>query len=210
MPVNEKQTQGEILYQRDLYKAGGITQWYWDYKDNKILSKIPKDTKKIVDFGCGEGILLEKIEKYFPSTYTLGIDVIPENIKICEENGLNVLLTEVGKPTPISSGSIDVVLLIEVIEHLEDPITVLNEVYRILKSGGILIILFPNDRAFAIYRLALLKIKELKYDPGHVCQYTFSKIEKLIEPDFKIIEKCAIPFGMFSISVHGLMVCRKE
>jgi len=38
MPVNEKQSSGEVLYQRQQYQIQGLSHWYWDYKDDCILS----------------------------------------------------------------------------------------------------------------------------------------------------------------------------
>ncbi len=61
MPVNEKQTSGEVLYQRIQYVKPGISRTYWYYKDNRIISMIGEDDQRIVDMGCGEGILLEKL-----------------------------------------------------------------------------------------------------------------------------------------------------
>lgn len=85
MPVNEKQTQGEILYQRQIYEKGGLSRFYWDYKDGIILRNITPQDKLILDIGCGEGILLEKINKLAPQSKVTGIDYMPENISICKK-----------------------------------------------------------------------------------------------------------------------------
>ena len=88
----------------------------------------------VVDLGCGnmpyrETILSNnKVEKYigidWPGTsyYSNKPDFIWDGITI-----------------PLENNSVDFVLLTEVMEHLDDPLAVVNEIYRILKPGGSLV-----------------------------------------------------------------------
>jgi ubiquinone/menaquinone biosynthesis C-methylase UbiE len=209
MPVNEKQINGLVLYQRNLYNAGGISKWYWDYKDKKIIQAIPPESESILDICYGEGILLEKIGKYFTNSRIKGIDFIPENIEICKHYGLDVSLGDTYK-LDISDATVETVLLIEVIEHLENPNLAIMEIYRILKPGGVLIILFPNDIMFFISRLLMLKIKELTYNPGHVKQWTHKNLRTLLSSQlFVNIKSNSFPFLLFPISLHGLIIAKK-
>jgi SAM-dependent methyltransferase len=61
----------------------------------------------------------------------------------------------------IPSGSVDCVLLLNVVEHLLDPITVLAKIHNMLKPGGILLLRHPNARLFTFapyrYTIELLK-----------------------------------------------------
>jgi 2-polyprenyl-3-methyl-5-hydroxy-6-metoxy-1,4-benzoquinol methylase len=209
MPVNEKQVTGPKLYQRELYAAGGITKWYWDYKDQRIIQSIPVKTTSILDLGCGEGILLEKLAANFPQAGIRGVDFLSENVEICRKAGLNVTQGDLYKLV-IPDNSIETVLFIEVVEHLADPELALSEIFRILKPGGSAIILFPNDFIFAVTRLLLLKIKELKYDPGHLHQWTPRQLKMLLmENGFIVQRSFSIPFLIFPISLHGLIVAQK-
>lgn len=209
MPVNEKQVAGPKLYQRDLYGAGGITKWYWDYKDRRIIRSIPVNAMSILDLGCGEGILLEKLAANYPRADIQGVDFLTENVEICRKAGLHVTQGDLYK-LDIPDNSIDAVLFIEVIEHLADPKLALSEIFRILKPGGSVVILFPNDFIFAVTRLLLLKLKELRYDPGHLHQWTPGQLKSLLpENGFTVERSFSIPFLIFPISLHGLMVAQK-
>ncbi len=209
MPINEKQKTGEKLYQRELYNNGGISKWYWDYKDGKIIQAIPEDTKSIMDLGCGEGILLEKLTNHFPNASIMGVDFIPENIEICKKIGLNAVIGDLYN-LDFPDNSWDTVLLIEVIEHLENPDSAINELFRVLKPGGTLVILFPNDFIFFVSRLLTLKFKQLTYDPGHVKQWTHFGIRNILSSKkFEKIKSISIPFLIFPLSLHGLVAAQK-
>jgi 2-polyprenyl-3-methyl-5-hydroxy-6-metoxy-1,4-benzoquinol methylase len=208
MPVNEKQTKGEVIYQRGQYNKGGITRWYWDYKDNIVLEQVA-DHGTIVDLGCGEGVLLEKLVKKFPNLNIIGIDIMLENVEICQKR---LLPARQGNlyDLDIKDGSIDVVILMEVIEHLENAPKAIKEIYRILKSNGKLIVIFPNDAFFYFARLMTFKFKEAAYNPGHTRQWTHSDINQLLlENGLKVLSARSIPFFFWPICLHGIVLAKK-
>lgn len=209
MPVNEKQTSGEVLYQRPIYERGGISRWYWDYKDNLVLRNLSASDRVIYDIGCGEGILLEKLSRLAPGAEVTGIDCMPENIAICRAHGLNARLGDLYH-LEIADASVDVVFLIEVIEHLLDHENALKEMMRVLKPGGKLVILFPHDAVFAFARFATFKFKEWRYDPGHVKRWTHRDLNATLRGlGMNPVLNRSIPFLVWGLSLHGLCVAVK-
>lgn len=197
------------LNQRKQYAKGGIGKWYWDYRDEKTLSFIGNE-KKILDVGCGEGITLEKLVKRFPDRQVIGIDYAPGNIKVCQS--LN-LPAEVGNVYDLKfkDQSIDCCLFMEVIEHLEEPLRALQEIYRILRPGGLLLLVFPNDFPFKLARLVCLRFKEAFTPSGHVKQWTPQEIKQVLsEQRFSIIKMEYLPFSFWRSSLHCLVACRKN
>ena len=126
MPVDVNLPKEGMIYQREQYLKGGIGRWYWDYRDEQVLKGID-DKKTIVDIGCGEGILMEKISQRFPDSKLLGIDPSPENVEICRRLNLNVMNGSVYE-LPLSEESADCLLFIEVIEHLENSFFILKKI----------------------------------------------------------------------------------
>jgi ubiquinone/menaquinone biosynthesis C-methylase UbiE len=208
MPVDVNLPKEGMIFQREQYQKGGIGRWYWDYRDKKILDCI-KEEKQIVDIGCGEGILMDKILQKFPEKTILGIDASSENIEICKAHNLNVYYGNVYE-LPLDNEFVDCVLFIEVIEHIYNPELAIEEIRRILKKGGKLILLFPHDSVFKLARLITFKFEEAFYNAGHVAQWTLKEIGRLLESSgFRIVSKKNIPFYLWPISLHGLVVAIK-
>ena len=199
----------ETIYQRAQYEKGGIGRYYWDFRDSAVFREIPLSAGVILDAGCGEGITLEKLVRLFYKAKVSGIDILDENIAICKKYGLPASKGNLAQ-LDLPDNSIDCCLLMEVIEHIAYPEAVLREVFRILKTGGSLITVYPNDAMFACARLATLKLREALYDPGHVRQWTPGAIKKMLdECGYRVgVTKC-VPFVFWPISLHGITVASK-
>ena len=211
MPVNcaQEGSPGEALYQREQYQKGGIAKKYWDYRDKIILENIGKDSQVILDAGCGEGITLEKICRRFGERRVSGIDIMDENIAICQQHGLPARKGDLYH-LEMPDNSVDCCVLSEVIEHLEEPEAALLEMKRILKPGGRLIIVFPNDLVFKLARIATMKFKEAFYDAGHCRQWTPGDMKKqLTETGLKVERTRNTPFFFWPMSLHCVVVSRK-
>lgn len=208
MPVRGKDHQ-ESLYQRRQYEKSGIGRLYWDYRDKVILSWIDKQDRCIADVGCGEGITLEKATRLFPEKNFIGIDRLLENLSICADHHLNIAGGDI-YGLPFSGGCFDCVLLLEVIEHLSDPSPAISEINRILKPAGKLIVIFPNDKMFKVARLMTCKFQEAFYDPDHVKQWTPGDIKIFLSRHgFRILNQQSIPFLIWHMSLHHVVVCEK-
>lgn len=208
MPVTSKSSSGYVLLQRDQYAKGGITQTYWDYRDQKALELLDNDDRVIVDLGCGEGLTLAKTIKMFPESHVSGLDILDENVDICLQHGLPVRKGDLYE-IDLTDQSVDAVTLIEVIEHLETPDRAISEIYRILKPGGKLIMVFPNDFVFKAARLGCFKFQEAFYDPGHVKQWTPATIRQFLGSLYEVYYTRCIPFYFWHTSLHCVVGARK-
>jgi SAM-dependent methyltransferase len=107
---------------------------------NELLADIPAQGKTLLDVSCKEGDVLQALA---PRGFVLrGTNFEPEGPSL---NGVPVDYgIDLLKQLPYEDASFDVVLLIEVIEHLENHRVALGELARILKPGGVLILTTPN------------------------------------------------------------------
>ncbi|MEW6682300.1 MAG: class I SAM-dependent methyltransferase [Nitrospirota bacterium] len=209
MPVDYDLPAEGMIYQRDQYAKGGVGRRYWDYRDARILRHLPR-CGLILDAGCGEGITLERLVRERGERRLLGVDRSEENRQICVRHGLPVIggsVFELG----IRSNSVDACLFLEVIEHLDHPEAALREFARVLKVGGLLLVLFPNDLVFALARLATGKWREALYDPGHVKQWTPREMRRaLAAAGFTVVAEESLPFRFWPISLHHLVVAKRR
>lgn len=117
------------------------------------LSNAPlREQLRVLDFGCGPGSLWQHLQRLGSSWEYTGLD--PSKSAISQLDliaggsprfaGAD-LLSEL--PTGLAAGSYDLVLLIEVVEHLDDTRLdeTLREIARLLKPGGLLFITTPNE-----------------------------------------------------------------
>jgi ubiquinone/menaquinone biosynthesis C-methylase UbiE len=197
------------LLQREQYGKGGIGRWYWDFRDRRTLSYIG-DEKNILDVGCGEGITLEKLLRKFPDRNIVGIDYSPEKVVACAQNQLPAKCGSAYE-LEFSDGSMDCCLFLEVVEHLLDPLKALREIHRVLRKGGLLLLIFPHDFLFKVARLACAKFQEAFAPSGHVKQWTPAEMHQILEGvGFAIQEVACLPFYFWWCSLHCLVVARRK
>ncbi|MFH1776938.1 MAG: methyltransferase domain-containing protein [Candidatus Omnitrophota bacterium] len=98
--------------------------------------------KKILDAGCGKGRFAVLIKKYFPSCEVHAVDI---SGKLLDYLPKTILKEKASiKNLPYKSETFDVVYCVEVLEHTLDPEKAINEICRVLKTGGKLIIIDKN------------------------------------------------------------------
>ena len=100
----------------------------------------------VLDAGCGRTApLLQKLVGY--GKYLIGIDVC--RLHKAEENDYLYLLKSDLQTISLKGNSVDVVISRSVLEHVENPVTVFEEINRVLKPGGYFIFLTPNFYDYA-------------------------------------------------------------
>ena len=115
---------------------------------------------KILDVGCGIGDLLSYKKNI------IGVDINPCAVSYCKNKGLDARIMKVNK-LPFNSKTFDCIVLDNVLEHIRDPLPLLDEISRVIKKHGILIIGVPG-------------IKGYSYDPDHKKYYTKTTLISLM------------------------------
>ncbi|MFM7631086.1 MAG: class I SAM-dependent methyltransferase [Alphaproteobacteria bacterium] len=97
----------------------------------------------VLDVGCAEGDLLALLHKAGHHVY--GIEYASFAANLCVQKfGKDNIHCGVLEDIPFSAVSFDAVFLMDVLEHVRDPLTTLREVHRRLKPDGILVLHLPN------------------------------------------------------------------
>jgi len=118
---------------------------------------LPPDKERLLDIGCGDGDFIFMARDMFKECY--GVDVSLVRIERAKERAhediFHFYKCDVDKGLPFNNQFFDVVTCISVLEHLFNPPDVVEEIRRVLKPRGILIVQVPNI-AWITYRLQLL------------------------------------------------------
>ncbi len=100
-----------------------------------------KESKKVLDFGCGSGFLVARLAERGYESH--GLDISSEAIDFGKRQGVNNLGVLDSHKINYPDNAFDVLFSLDVIEHLEDESWAIQELERVLKPGGIAIIMVP-------------------------------------------------------------------
>ena len=154
---------------------------------------------KILDSGCGDGAVTAPLARKYVVT---GIDVSEKNLRNARKLGLHAVRHDFClKKLPFRDEEFDTVVSNQVIEHIYDTDFYLEELHRVLKRGGVLLMLTPNavsltDRIRVLLgRLPITCEISMRYklgssEPpnGHIRPYTFPELRhQLRRTGFKVV-----------------------
>lgn len=123
---------------------------------NGQVNKLPHRIQKIcrlsipggdrfLDIGCGNGAFAILFGEIFGFRNLYGVDVSIEAVNQANERGVNAICADADKEAlPYDDGYFDVVFAGEVIEHLLNSDFMIDEIFRVLKLGGMCIVTTPN------------------------------------------------------------------
>jgi len=142
-------------------KEIGIDKIYSNYEtiQAKIAYNWLSDSNDcILEVGCSSGYFTNKLLN--KAKKVCGLDVNEEHIDIAKKKYPHIAFKAVDADTlPYDDVSFDVVIMLEVYEHVSNREKTINEVYRVLKPKGTLILTTPNKGMFAFLDSFNLKVQ---------------------------------------------------
>lgn len=164
-------------------------------KDLDIIHRWIEPNTRILDLGCGDGALLERLAKE-KQVSGYGVEIDPEQIQKCVERGVNVVEQNLDNGlTNFSDHSFDTVVMTQALQTLRFPHLVVEEMLRV---GRECIIAFPNFGQWkARWHLAFsgrMPVSDLLpyewYDTPNIHFCTFKDFEVLCrEHNWKILDR---------------------
>lgn len=108
----------------------------------KFLDELNISKTRILEVGCGGGYLSSLLTQ--AGANVVATDIFIHATRSVKEKGVTKSLTfDAGQPWPFKNHSFKVVIMLDVLEHIEDDISCLHEVRRVLSQDGIAVLTVP-------------------------------------------------------------------
>lgn len=180
--------------------------------------------KSVLDIGCGAGLVSEALARL--DARVTGVDRAPELIQTAQAHaaGQNLTIDYRTVDAAAVEGQFDAVLLLEVVEHLDNPLAMIETAASKVKPGGVLILSTLNRtvKSFALGKVAAEYI--LRWVPQGTHDWDmFLKPSELVElcekAGLKAVDLCGLTYDPFkdefaldksNLKVNYFLTCRKD
>lgn len=137
-------------------------------------------SESVLDLGSGDGLLLALLRDKGVSGK--GLDLSEEGVAKATSKGLDTKVFDFGLyKLPFSDGEFDTVIMLDILEHLYDPASVLKEAARVSRKS--VIVGVPNfSSAVARFQVLFGRVPENNQPKkGHVFWFNYSTLKKLAQ-----------------------------
>ena len=155
----------------------------------------------IIDIGCSSGSMLRALRKGFATATLVGADYIRGPLLGLAESLSGVPFLQFNLVScPLFSNSVDGVVLLNVLEHIDDDFGAVQQVFRITKPGGVVVIEVPaGPHLYDVYDKQLM----------HFRRYTLDALcEKLERAGFQVKERSYL--GVFLYPLFAMVKKRNQ
>ena len=161
------------------------TAFQEEREEYKLICELVEPSTKVIDLGCGNGSLLQKLIKEKNVTAE-GIELSESGVEVCKVKGLKVHKGRIDEKLPFEDNSFDYSICNVTIQMIMYPEVLLSEMKRISKYQ---IVSFPNFAHFKNRLDLLLNGRMPKpmlfgykwYSTGHIHQLSIQDFYELIE-----------------------------
>lgn len=169
-----------FMYLRKFYESESVSEYFHDFYN--LLAGITNTL--VLDVGCGLGHASKRLSDSENEVLSLEINLRTLRYGISKQRIQNPLLASVYNLL-VKNESTNVVLFLDVIEHLDKPNLALSEIRRVLRPEGKLFLITPNG----------IFSKALGFKPSdstHIHEYTWFELKALLEKSgFNIVSAMA-------------------
>ena len=212
------EVKGTISYYDDIYKKGWDDRGNigWGYEQRRLHSTIfeflnIKENDLVLEIGCGQGDLTKKLSERYKKIVafdisSVGVKKARKRLSINYNLNCEFLVADATK-LPFDSNQFDVVILSEVLEHVLDQERCIQEIYRVIKPNGSLMLTTPNSGGIHHDTIKLsCKLLRKPYTPhSQIIDNLLppSKLKQLLLPYFTIEKKRGILYTLPYLQMLG-------
>ena len=156
----------------EVRKLAALEDRHWWYKERRAL--LARELKRLrpgraLDIGAAGGGNTRVLRSFGWSA--LALEYGSEGAEVARERGLDVIRAD-ARCLPMATGSADLVVAFDVLEHIEEDHVAAGEIFRVLRPGGTALIAVPCDMSlWSAHDVAV----------GHVRRYTRETLRDVME-----------------------------
>lgn len=184
------------------------------FRYNESIKYIRKNNPvTIMDIGCGFniGFYFHALKKGIKFKQYIGVDpLITESISNKYRNSKNIkfIKNPVNKSIPVKANSMDFVIALALLEHVDNPQDIIKESIRILKKGGTAIFTTPTPKAkglleFLSFKLGIISRSLMEEHKRYLNKETAFEILAPYQKNIKVTHK------YFEFGYNNLILIKK-
>jgi len=149
----------------------------------KMLEPWLKEGMRVLDFGCGQGAFSQRLVD--KGLIVDACDINTSQIKAKVHRKITLDLNKEIDPA-LFPEKYDMLIALEILEHLHDPWKYLQDCLSLLKDGGIIVLSTPNISNFAsrlrfFMKGSLIAFEKADFAHGHITPLSFIQLENLFD-----------------------------
>ena len=160
----------------------------------------PMAPSRVLEVGAGEGEVSRRVQDRFPAAAVAGLDLLDAGLGLhWRQRGLRGVFGDLAL-LPFPDDAFDLVLAIEVLEHVPDPEEALGEIARVASAD--LIVSVPREPLWRGANLLRGKyVRDVGNTPGHLHHWSRGGFARLVGRRFEIVEVRS-PFPWTMVQAH--------
>ena len=186
----------------------------WGYQQRRLHSTIfeflnIKENDLVLEIGCGPGDLTKKLSKEYKKVIAFDISYVgvKKARKRVDMNCNSEFLVSDATKLPFNAHQFDIVIFSEVLEHIIDQERCIQEIYRVIKPNGYLILTTPNSGG--VHRNMIKLVHKLLRKPYRSSSQIIdnplspTELKQMLLPYFTIEERRGILYTLPYLQILG-------
>ncbi|HEY2433342.1 MAG TPA: class I SAM-dependent methyltransferase [Vicinamibacterales bacterium] len=171
---------------------------FWFDARRRVIARMAQtyfaQARRCLDLGCGTGFVLDGLRRALPGCRCVGCDQHRASLEVARQRGVTVVRGAVDR-LPFAA-AFDLVLALDVIEHLDDDLGGVAAIHDVLRPGGGLVLTVPQHRWLW---------SEVDVFSCHRRRYTRRRLRSVVEAAGFRIERMT---SIFSLTLPVLLASR--
>jgi SAM-dependent methyltransferase len=133
----------------DATMYGDKDESYFGVPRREIAPLLPERIDRVLEIGCGAGATVKWLRERHELRYAVGIEMAPSAARRAAAN-VDLVMSGNVETMALPEDNFDLILALDVLEHLVDPWEVVKRLHGILSPGGVIIASIPNIGHYSV------------------------------------------------------------